>query len=106
MSEKPLAAVIRPPFSRDAWTHVVFTFENFNTGKTNGIAKLYLNGEPRGSLPPRTQTFTWQPDKALIMLGLSYIGDYDELAIFNRALTPAEVKEIFASKSLDALLKN
>ena len=59
MAEKPLAPVVRPPFTREKWTHVAFTFENFNTGKPNGIAKLYLNGEERGVLKERTQTFTW-----------------------------------------------
>lgn len=99
MSEKPLAAVIRPPFSRDRWTHVAFTFENFNTGQPNGTARLYLNGEERASLKPRAQTFTWDYDQALIMLGLSYVGAWDELSIHNRALSPEEIRTLH--KKLD-----
>lgn len=99
MSEKPLAPVIRPPFTRDQWTHVAFTFENFNTGKSNGVAKLFLNGEARAMLKPRTQTFTWDPEKTLIMLGLSYVGDWDELGIYNRDLSAAEVKRIHDNRS-------
>ena len=57
MAEKPLATVVRPPFTREKWRHVAFTFEHLNTGKPNGIAKLYLNGEERAILKERTQTF-------------------------------------------------
>ena len=96
MAEKPLAPVVRPPFTREKWTHVAFTFENFNTGKPNGIAKLYLNGEERGVLKERTQTFTWEYDKALIMLGLSYVGEFDELAIYDRAIAKTEIAALSA----------
>ena len=99
MSEKPLVPVVHPPFSRDQWTHVTFTFEKFNTDQPAGSAKLYLNGKAAGSLPPRTQTFTWDLDKALIMLGLSYVGDWDELAIYNRALEPSEIASLTARRS-------
>ena len=37
------------------------------------------------------QTFTWDPAKTSIMLGLSYIGLWDELSIFDRALSAEEV---------------
>ena len=94
-SERPLVTVTDPPFSGNRWTHVVFTFERFNTGKPDGIARLYLDGEPRGALPPRQQTFTWQPEEAIIGLGLNYIGLLDELSIFNRALAPDEVAQLY-----------
>jgi hypothetical protein len=93
-AEKPLVPVIRPPFKREEWTHVVFTFANYNSGKADGETHLYLNGELKGSLSPRQQTFTWNPAETKIMLGLSYIGAFDELTIFNRALTVAEVREL------------
>jgi hypothetical protein len=99
MAEKPLAPVVRPPFTREKWTHVAFTFENFNTGKPNGDAKLYLNGEERGVLKERTQTFTWDYEKAVIMLGLSYVGGFDELAIYDRALRAEEVTGILESSA-------
>lgn len=97
MSEKPLAPVIRPPFNRDQWTHVAFTFENFNTGQANGTARLYLNGAERAALKPRVQTFTWDYDKTLIMLGLSYVGGFDELSIYDRSLRPEEIGALFKS---------
>lgn len=93
--QKPLVAVEKPPFGGDRWTHVVFTFERFNTGRPDGVAKLYLNGSLRGILSLREQTFTWDPSQTLVMLGLNYVGLWDELAIFNRALAEAEVRTLF-----------
>lgn len=92
--EKPLVAVDKPPFAGDRWTHVAFTFERFNTGKPDGVARLFLDGRPQGALSPRVQTFTWDPEKAAIALGLSYIGLLDELAIFDRALSEREIQAL------------
>jgi hypothetical protein len=94
-SERPLLTVADPPFSGEKWTHVVFTFERFNTGKADGVARLYLDGQPRGSLAGRQQTFTWDPEQAIIGLGLNYIGLLDELSIFNRALAADEVSAVY-----------
>jgi hypothetical protein len=55
---------------------------------------LYLDGELRGVIPARTQTFTWDPQKSLIMLGIGYVGLYDEVSIFNRPLTQPEIIEL------------
>ena len=96
MTDKPLLAVEQPPFARDKWTQVVFTFERFNTGAADGVARLYLDGQSRGALPARTQTFTWDVNQTAVMLGLNYVGRYDELSLFNRALTPAEVSQLYA----------
>jgi hypothetical protein len=90
-NEKPLITVTNPPFSSGKWTHVLFTFENFNSGKPDGVPTLYLDGKPQGSLTPRQQTFTWDVEKAAIMLGLSYIGLIDELAVFDRVLKENEI---------------
>lgn len=95
-SEKPLVTVEKPPFTSGKWTHIVFTFENFNTDKSNGIAKLYLDGKFQGQLSPRMQTFTWNPEKSAIMLGLSYIGLFDELSIFKRALSEEEIATLYS----------
>jgi hypothetical protein len=92
--EKPLIKVEHPPFKRTDWTHIVFTFSNYNTGKANGETALYLNGKSMGSLSSRKQTFTWSIADARIYLGLSYTGLFDELTIFDRALTAAEVQRL------------
>ncbi len=97
-NERPMVTVTRPPFRRDRWTHVVFTYSHFNTGKDDGTARLYLNGQFQGGLTERQQTFTWEVGKSLMMLGLSYVGLYDELAVFNRALTDQEVQTLYRLK--------
>jgi hypothetical protein len=93
-AEKPLIKVERPPFKRTEWTHIVFTFSNYNTGQPNGATTLYLNGEKIGALSPRNQQFIWKIADARIYLGLSYIGLFDELTIFDRALSAGEVKQL------------
>jgi Concanavalin A-like lectin/glucanases superfamily len=103
--ERPLVTVDKPPFAKGKWTHVAFTFERFNTGKPDGVARLYLDGEPRAPLSPRLQTFTWD-DSTVIGLGLSYIGMLDELSIFNRALSDSEIRTLFAlPQGVTALLR-
>jgi hypothetical protein len=97
--ERPLVGVANPPFSGTRWTHVVFTFERFNTRRADGVAKLYLDGELRGTLSPREQTFTWDPERAIIALGLGYIGLLDELSIFSRVLDAGEVRVLYGLKS-------
>ncbi len=90
-AERPMVDVVRPPFGSGKWTHVLFTWTAFNTGKEDGVAKFYLNGEVQGSLSGRRQTFTWDPARAVIHIGMYYIGLFDDLAIFDRALSPEEV---------------
>ncbi|HAP06801.1 MAG TPA: hypothetical protein DCR20_03170 [Planctomycetaceae bacterium] len=93
--DRPMVPVAMPPFSRDRWTHVAWTFNNFNTANNSpGSATLYLNGKSQGSLKS-PMTFTWDPAKAVIMLGIAYTGDFDELAIFNRALSDAEITTVY-----------
>jgi hypothetical protein len=93
--ERPLITVERHPFLRDAWTHVLFTFERFNTGRSDAVVRLYLNGRLQGALGGRTQTFTWDPGQNTIALGLNYIGMMDELAIFDRALDVPEIRRVY-----------
>jgi hypothetical protein len=97
--EKPLVAVEQPPFGRGKWTHVAFTFERFNTGRPDGVARLYLDGTAQGGLSPRQQTFTWDPEKNAVALGLGYIGLLDELSIFDRALSADEIRELYGLKT-------
>ena len=96
-AEKPHVTVPAPtPFARGRWTHVVFTFEHFNTGRSDGVVTLYLDGRKAAQIPARQQTFTWDLDKTYIMMGIGYLGLWDELAIFNRALTAEEVGRLHA----------
>lgn len=104
-AEKPLLTVPRLPFKAGKWTHVVFTFENFNTGRPDGVARLYLDGLPQGEVSPRTQTFSWDPASVLIQLGVGYVGKFDDLSIFNRPLAPREVMTLFGLEKGAATLR-
>ncbi|MBL8799579.1 MAG: LamG domain-containing protein [Planctomycetia bacterium] len=96
VADRPLSEHIeKPPFATGKWTHVLFTFAQLNSGKPDGVGKLYLDGKPVAGIRGRTLTFTWEPSKAAIMLGLSYIGLFDDLAVFDRALTDDEVGLVY-----------
>ena len=98
--QRPLVPAKSNPFSSDKWTHVAFTWENFNTGKKDGVATLYLNGKNEGSITKWNQKFSWAGKPHRILIGLNYMGLFDELACFNRALSSKEVKHIFDHRTL------
>ncbi len=89
-----LVIVDNPPFQRGEWTHVVVTYHDLNSD-SGGSAQLYLDGRLQGITPQIGEAFTWDLANAEIRLGVNYIGLYDELALFNRALTPAEVSTLY-----------
>jgi len=94
IDKRPMVTIPNPPFTRDRWTHVAFTFENINPAEDEtSSATLYLDGRPVGTLR-QPMRFTWDADSVAIMLGIEYIGDMDDLMIFNRALTAAEIKYV------------
>jgi predicted dehydrogenase len=98
--QRPLLKVANPPFSRESWTHVAFTWEKFNSGDKSSVATFYLNGKRQGSIDGWNQTFTWKADEEKrLYIGLNYQGLMDDLACFSRALTEDEIAAVFASKS-------
>ena len=104
--QRPLVPAKSNPFSSDKWTHIAFTWENFNTGKKDGVATLYLNGKNEGIITEWNQKFSWAGKPHRILIGLNYMGLFDELACFNRALSSKEIKRIFDhQKSLNELIK-
>jgi hypothetical protein len=38
--------------------------------------------------------FTWDPQKVAIMIGIYYVGGFDELTIFDRALDDTEIAQL------------
>lgn len=94
-SEQPIVRVKEQLFGRDRWTHVVMIFSGFNTDGTGGTAKLFINGDLQGTVKDRRQVFTWDLSKATIRLGLGYVGLLDELAIFDRAVEPDEIRTLY-----------
>ena len=43
--------------------------------------------------------FDWDPARVLLVLGASYVGYMDDLAVFDRALTDVEVDRIYGLKN-------
>jgi hypothetical protein len=90
-----IVAVTTPPFARGTWTHVAFTFAGLNAPQP-GIARFFLNGKLQGSTEPIPEGFTWDIARAKIRIGVNYAGLFDDLSIFNRALTESEVQTLYA----------
>lgn len=96
--KRPMVQVDRAPFSRDTWTHVVFTVENLNDKSRPQAGRLYLNGKPQGAIENWDLTFQWNPERVLLVLGAAYVGHIDDLAVFNRVLTGTEVTQLYGLK--------
>ena len=96
--KRPMVQVERAPFSREHWTHVVFTLSNINDKSKPQVGRLYLNGESQGSIENWDLTFDWDPARVLLVLGAAYVGYQDDLAVFNRALTDGEVQHLHELK--------
>ncbi len=88
-----LAGVTNPPFSSNAWTHILINFQHLNT--INGEASLYMNGELKATRTAIESPFSWELSQSNIYLGLSYIGLMDELSIYNRNLSNEEIKTLY-----------
>ena len=90
-----LAKVAEPPFARDHWTHVVITWDGINSTE-GGRGRLYFNAEYRGSTGAVREPFTWDVAHAMIRLGTGhFVGMFDDIAFFDRALTPEEVHVVY-----------
>jgi len=98
-AQRPAVNLKRAPFSREAWTHAVFTLENVNDTSKKPLGKLYLNGALMGKIENWNLLFGWNPEAVQLVLGAAYVGQLDDLAVFNRALTDAEVKVLNGLKS-------
>ena len=89
-----LVIVDEPPFETGQWTHVVITYSGLNT-QMGGVARLYLDGVPLPSAAAGIdEPFTWDSARGAIRLGVNYIGLFDEVSLFSRALTDEEVRAL------------
>lgn len=95
VAERPMVVVKQPPFASDQWTHVCFTWSNINS-TTDAVSRadFYLNGQHQGTYR-RPLKFTWDKERAAVMLGINYIGLLDELSIFSTPLDAAQVQQLF-----------
>ena len=91
-----LAKVTEPPFAKDRWTHVVVTWDGLNDSQS-GRARLYFDTEYQEASGIIRERFNWEVEKATIRLGTGpFVGYMDDIALFSRALTPDEIRTLFA----------
>ena len=93
--KRPMVQVAKPPFTRDTWTHVAFTLSDVNNKSAKPTGSLFINGKLQGRIENWDLTFGWDPASVALVLGASYVGHQDDLAVFNRALTDAEVDQLY-----------
>lgn len=96
--KRPMVQVDRAPFSRENWTHAVFTLENVNDKSKPQVGRLYLNGKLQGTIENWDMNFDWNSSRVMLVLGAAYVGHLDDLAVFDRALTDGDVKLLYGLK--------
>jgi hypothetical protein len=106
--DDPQAPMVRVPkigFRVGDWHHVVLSWSNFDTGRPDAAASLYIDGKKLGDVKDRAIAMDWDADKAGVYVAVNYIGLLDELALFDRALTAEEVGLLQRSPTLLTTLK-
>lgn len=93
-----LVVVRKTPFARGKWTHVAIAHESLGSG--HGRATLYLNGELMGTTEQIREPFTWDMARSALRLGVNYVGLFDELSVYSRPFTAAQVKAIYQGKQV------
>ena len=96
VEDRPMVAVSDPPFSAEAWTHVVLVVEGLND--PSGPARImgYLNGKAAGTRQFDRLQMDWEPARLRMMLGRHFNGFFDELKVFDESLDTAHVEMLFA----------
>jgi hypothetical protein len=92
-------------FKVGQWHHIVLSWSNFDTGKKNAVATLYIDGKKIGEVKDRAIAMDWDIEKAGIFTAVGYTGLLDEMACFNRALTADEVTALHKTPGLLQRLK-
>jgi hypothetical protein len=101
----PMVWLRKVPFKADEWHHVVLTWRNFDTGKEDAVATLYVDGKKIGEVKDRAIAMDWDVGKAGIYVAVNYVGLLDEFAVFGRELSAKEVALLHAEPGLLAKLK-
>jgi len=94
--KRPMVQLKSAPFSRDRWTHAVFTLDRINAGREANSGVLYLDGKKQGEIRGFDLTFGWDPAAVMLVLGAAYVGHLDDLSVFDRALGDEEVAILHA----------
>jgi hypothetical protein len=101
----PLVWVKGVGFKAGEWHHVVINWQNFDTGRPDAQAALYIDGKLVGRVADRPIAMDWDLDKAGIYVAVNYLGLLDELAIFGRMLSESEIAELHRQPGALAALR-
>ena len=104
-AKAPMVWVRKVGFKADDWHHVVLTWKNFDTGKADEVATLYVDGKKIGEVKDRAIAMDWDVEKAAVYVAINYVGLLDEFAIFNRELSAEQVKLLHDEPGLLAKMK-
>jgi hypothetical protein len=104
-ADAPMVRVPKVAFKADVWHHIVLSWANFDTGKKNAVATLYIDGKKMGDVKDRAIAMDWDIEKAGIYTAVGYTGRLDEMTCFNRALTADEVTLLYGTPGLLAKLR-
>jgi hypothetical protein len=100
----PLVIIKGVEFKEGEWHHVVLNWRNFDTGRADAAAELFIDGKSIGRIENRAIAMSWDLDKAGIYVAVNYLGLLDELAVFSRSLSEAEISELHERPGLLAPL--
>ena len=92
--DAPLVVVPSIGFHSGDWHHVAFTWSNFDTGRADARAALWVDGELKGEMADRDIAMGWDLARTGVYLAVNYVGLLDEVAIFSRALSGAEIRDL------------
>jgi hypothetical protein len=104
-TDAPMVRVPKVGFKVGAWHHIVLSWSNFDTGKKDARATLYIDGKQIGDVKNRAIAMDWDIEKAGIYTAVGYTGLLDEMALFNRALTAEDVTLLHKTPGLLSGLK-
>jgi hypothetical protein len=104
-ADAPMVRVPKVGFKSGDWHHIVLSWSNFDTGKKDALATLYIDGKKMGDVKDRAIAMDWDIEKAGIYTAVGYTGLLDEMACFNRALTADEVTALYKTPGLLAGLR-
>ncbi len=103
--DAPLVWMKEVGFKAGQWHHLAITWNNFDTGRKDGHAILYVDGKQIGELKDREIAMRWNISKTGIYVAVNYIGLLDEFSLFNRLLSAAEIGRLHAEPGLLSVLK-
>jgi hypothetical protein len=74
---------------------VAFNYAGINSGKPSASGQLFLDGIQRAEFSQSHQVFRWEVQGSVLILGINFVGLFDELAVFDRTLTAVEVMHLY-----------